>query len=82
MNGTPIKYDWRYGCNRCKVDDGSIILQGMPLRTLVAHRIPRAIQPRTRTRSSADRRLASPRPIATMPNAWFRRKVRHVWAGG
>ena len=70
----------RYGRNRCKVNDGSISLQRMPSRTLVTHQITRAIQPRTRARSSGDRRLASPSPIVTIPNAWFRRKVRHVWA--
>ena len=48
MNGTrSVRLEERYGRNRCKVDDGSISLQGMPSRTLVTHRIPRAIQPRT-----------------------------------
>jgi hypothetical protein len=54
-----VRLEKRYGRNRCKVDDDSIRLQGMPSRTLVTHRIARAIQPRTRARSSADSRPAS-----------------------
>jgi hypothetical protein len=30
-----VRLEERYGRNRCKVDDGSISLQGMPSRTLV-----------------------------------------------
>ena len=67
----------RYGHNGCKVDDGSISPQGMPSRTLVAHRPTRMIHPRT----TSDSRAASPKPIAPMANAWFRRKVRHLWVG-
>jgi hypothetical protein len=40
----------RYGHNGCKVDDGSISPQGMPSRTLVAHRPTRMIHPRTTSR--------------------------------
>jgi hypothetical protein len=54
-----VRLEERYGRNRCKVDDDSIRLQGMPSRTLVTHRITRAIQPRTRARSSAEADAAS-----------------------
>src|SRR5215475_6554256 len=37
----------RHGHNGCKVDDASISPQGMPSRTLVAHRPTRMIHPRT-----------------------------------
>ena len=37
-----VRLEERYGRNRCKVDDDSISLQGMPSRTLVTHRITRA----------------------------------------
>src|SRR6516162_11444398 len=68
----------RYGHNGCKVDDGSIGLQGMPSRTLVARRLTRMIHPRT----TSDSQPASLKPIAPIANAWFLRKVRHLWVGG
>src|SRR5262252_411051 len=68
----------RHGHNGCKVDEGSIGLQGMPSRTLVAHRTTRMNHPRR----TSDSRPASPKPIAPIANAWFRRKVRHLWVGG
>jgi len=68
MNGTPISTIGRaHGRNRCKIS-----LQGMPSRTLVTHRIARAIQPRTRARSSADSRPVSSTPIATIPAGFGR----------
>src|SRR5215467_7694118 len=68
----------RHGHNGCKVDDAAIDLQGMPSRTSVAHRTTRMNHPRR----TSDSRPASPKPIAPIANAWFRRKVRHLWVGG
>jgi hypothetical protein len=76
-----VRLEERYGRNRCKVNNGSISPQRKPSRTLVTHLTTRAIQPRTRARRLSDSRLASPSPIVPNPNAWFRRKVRHVWVG-
>ena len=72
------RLDERYGHNGCKVDDGSIGRQGMPSRTLVARRPTRMNHPR----GTSDSRPASPKPTAPIANAWFRRKVRHLWVGG
>jgi len=77
-----VRLEERYGCNRCKVSDGSISPQRKPSRTLVTHRTTRAIRLRTTARSLSDRRDASPKPIEPIPNAWFRRKVRKVCVGG
>jgi hypothetical protein len=64
----------RRGRNGCKVDDG----KGMSSRTLVARRPTRMIHPRT----TSDSRPASSKSIAPIANAWFHRKVRHLWVGG